>query len=182
MDVAIPLAFPDYLIAVETPQAVVRVPALLPFIDLLPERIIIKEQKSKAPYLGHAGVLFFGGQSGLSKYYEYGRYDRAATGLVRRVRIPDTAPGDDAALAKVLSAISQKSGQDGAIKGAYIELSDGAFEKMLAYSEKREKENHNPRRRATTSPATVACISLSLSVKPAGPSCRPWSIPARPGI
>ena len=179
MDVAIPLAFPDYLIAVETPQAVVQVPDLLPFIDILPERIIIKEQKAKVPYLGHAGVLFFDGKSGLSKYYEYGRYDRAAVGLVRRVRIPDTTPGDNAALAKVLNAISHKSGQGGAITGAYLELSDGAFEKMLAYAEKREKENHNPRRKAYDI-TSYSCLHFAVAVCEAGGAKLPPVVDPRP--
>jgi hypothetical protein len=179
MDVVIPLAFPDYLIAIETRQSVVAVPDLLPFIDILPERIVIKEQKAKLPYLGHAGVLFFDGESGRTKYYEYGRYDKAAKGLVRRVSIPDTKPGDTTTLASVLNAISQRSGQGGAITGAYIELPDGAFEKMLAFAQRREKENHNPRRKAYDI-TSYSCLHFAVAVCEAGGASLPPIVDPRP--
>jgi len=179
MDVAIPLAFPDYLIAVETPQAVIEVPDLLPWVDLLPERIVIKEDKAKLPYLGHAGVLFFDGATGLSKYYEYGRYDRAAKGLVRRVRIPDVTPGDQASLAKVLAAISRKSGQNGSIKGAYIETESGGFAKMLAYASRREKENRNPKRKVYDITGH-SCLHFAMSVCEAAGVSLPPIVDPRP--
>lgn len=179
MDVAIPLAFPDYLIAVDTPQAVVAVPDLLPFIDILPERITIKAQKSHLPYLGHAGVLFFDGRSGRTKYYEYGRYDKAAKGLVRRVQVPDTKPGDNKALTSVLQAISHKSGQDGAITAAYIELADGGFAKMLAYAGSREKENHDPRRKPYDI-ASHSCLHFAVAVCQAGGANLPPVVDPRP--
>lgn len=179
MDVAIPLAFPDYLIAVETPQQVINVPDLLPFVDILPDRIVIKEQKTKLPYLGHAGVLFFKGSTGLTKYYEYGRYDRAAKGLVRRVRIPDTTAGDNAALAATLNAVSRKSGQGGSIKGAYIELPNGAFEKMLAHARLREKENHNPRRKVYDI-TSYSCLHFAMDVCAAGGASIPPVVDPRP--
>ncbi len=41
----------------------------------------------KLNYLGHAGVLLIEGGTGLTKYYEFGRYN--AHGFVRTVGIPD---------------------------------------------------------------------------------------------
>lgn len=150
MDLAIPLVFPDYLIAVNTPQMVVSVPDMLPFVDLIPERVTIQTIKSKLPYLGHAGVLIVDGSSGLTNYYEYGRYDREGKGLVRAVRVSDVQiksgrPTADS-LKKVLDEISSRSGQKGAIKGAYIEVPSGKFKDMLSYAKRREKENTNPKR------------------------------------
>ena len=44
-------------------------------------------------------------------------------------------------LAGVLAAVSRKSGQNGKISGAYIELDAGAYVKMLGYAADRMKEN-----------------------------------------
>ena len=80
-DFAVPIVFPDYLIRVDTPPIHIDVPDWLPNI---PNDIRIPGTTNRLPYLGHAGILFFNGRGGLTKYYEYGRYDRAALGLVRR--------------------------------------------------------------------------------------------------
>jgi hypothetical protein len=58
MDVFIPIVFADYKIAA---------------------------MGTKWRNLGHAGILFILGKSGTAKYYEYGRYDQAGLGLVRKV-------------------------------------------------------------------------------------------------
>ena len=71
-DAVIPLVFPDYLIAVNTPAKTIRVPDLIPGLDLLPDRLTVPSTKNKVPELGHAGVLFLSGESGVTKYYEYG--------------------------------------------------------------------------------------------------------------
>lgn len=39
--------------------------------------------------LGHAGVFFINGKTGLTKYFEYGRYDPAGLGKVQKHSIPD---------------------------------------------------------------------------------------------
>src|SRR2546426_11538407 len=86
LDVAVPLVFPDYLIAVDTPPVRVDVPNWLPGVS---NQLVLPGTHNRLPYLGHAGILFFKGGSGLTKYYEYGRYDPAAKGLVRKQSIPD---------------------------------------------------------------------------------------------
>jgi len=146
-DVAIPIVFPDYLIAVDTPPVKLDIPDWVPG---LPKRVVIPKTHNKLPYLGHAGILFISGANGLTKYYEYGRYDPAAYGLVRKTSIPDVklSGGRPTArsLSATLAAVSQKSGQSTRIMGAYIELDPGAFAKMLAYAEKRYALNKTPSR------------------------------------
>ena len=44
--------------------------------------------------LGHAGVLLINKQ-GVTKYYEYGRYDPEGRGTVRTIPIPDIVIGKD---------------------------------------------------------------------------------------
>jgi hypothetical protein len=70
MDVVVPLVFPDYKIAVEVQKIKVDV---LPWTDR--DNFTIPAFKEKVSNLGHAGVLFINGQTGVTKYYEYGRYD-----------------------------------------------------------------------------------------------------------
>jgi hypothetical protein len=105
--------------------------------------------------LGHAGVLLFDNKTGLTKYYEYGRYD-TSDGTKGRVRSsdtdkglavsnlvidPDTGKPTQASLNKVLGQISKASGQGGDIEGAYVE---GDFAKMNDYAQQKLKES-NPK-------------------------------------
>lgn len=147
-DIVIPIVFPDYLIAVNTPRQTFRIPDLIPNIDLLPNEVIIPEFKNKVPELGHAGVLFINGAKGTTKYYEYGRY--SPQGMVRKVAIRDVQMSAGhptrASLMYTLSQISVKAGQGGRIMGAYIEV-PGKYDAMLAYATKREQDNRNPARK-----------------------------------
>ena len=73
-------------------------------------------------------------------------HDPAALGLVRKLSVPDVTMAEDGrptrkSLAGVLAAVSRKSGQNGKISGAYIELDAGAYVKMLGYAADRMKEN-----------------------------------------
>src|SRR5262245_23074426 len=98
MDVFIPIVFPDYKIA-----------AL----------------GTKWGGLGHAGILFILGSTGTTKYYEYGRYDKAAKGEVRKRKVPDvkvdkkTKAIDLKSLAAALDSIASQSGQGTRIAGAF---------------------------------------------------------------
>jgi len=171
-DVAIPIVFPDYLITVETPAVKVEVPDILPWVDILPDKINVPPSKIKMPYLGHAGILFIDGSSGLTEYYEYGRYDPAAKGLVRKQSISDIKMGSNGrptkkSLEKVLSEISLKAGQGGKISGAYIELDSGAFVKMLARAKTRIKSNSDPRR-APYELLSNSCLHFMKDVAEAG--------------
>ena len=121
-DVAIPIVFPDYTIAVKSKAVVIRIPDLLPKIDILPRQIKIPKQSHHLPYLGHAGVLFIEGESGLTRYYEYGRYDPAELGETRKRSVPDVKMGKNGrptrkTLAATLADVSRKAGQHGRIEG-----------------------------------------------------------------
>lgn len=145
-DGVIPIAFPDYLISVPTPRVDLQLPDVLPGVDILPDAIRIPAMNNKLPELGHAGVMFYRGSDGMSKYYEYGRYDKQQLGLTRRVSIPNLTISKDGrptvdSLKAALHTISRKAGQGGRISGAYIELGSGAYQKMLDYALSRMAEN-----------------------------------------
>lgn len=149
-DIAIPIVFPDYLIAVNTPKIKIKVPNLIPGVNLLPDVVDIPKTENKFPELGHAGILFIDGKKGTSKYYEYGRY-ADSVGSVRKLSIRDVKIMEDGhpnknALIYILSQISVVSGQSGKIVGAYIEV-PGKFQSMLDYANKRMFENSNNNRK-----------------------------------
>ncbi len=84
--------------------------------------------------VGHAGVLLIK-SNGLTKYYEFGRYDEAKNGQVRNQTVPNAEIASDekptsSSLKKILSTLSTKSGKDTRIRAAYFINMD--FEKMLA--------------------------------------------------
>lgn len=149
-DIAIPIVFPDYLIAVNTPKTRVIIADLLPGFDILPDNVEVPETQNKFPELGHAGILFINGSSGTTKYYEYGRYG-GSLGAVRKLSIRDVIMQKDhptkASLSYTLSQISIKSGQGGRISGAYIEVPN-QYKSMLNYAQKRHLDNKNPKRKA----------------------------------
>lgn len=148
LDIVIPIVFPDYLIAVNTPNRRLTIPDILPSIDLLPDQVEIPGIQSKVPELGHAGILFIEGLSGTTKYYEYGRYGpqgNVRKHSIRNVTIANGHP-EKLSLTYVLSQISAKAGQGGRIAGAYVEA-PGKYQAMLEYSNKRLMENKNPARK-----------------------------------
>lgn len=182
-DVVIPIVFPDYLIAVNTPEVKVEVPDYLPWIDILPDKVKIPKTKNKLPELGHAGVLFIKGDTGTTKYYEYGRYDPQALGLVRRAIIPDVKIGGDGrptpeSLKKTLHVISAKSGQHGRIWAVYIEV-ESKFDAMLKYAKEREIQNRNPNR-VPYDLFSNSCIHFAKGVTEAAGVDTPWMLDPRP--
>lgn len=89
-------------------------------------------------------------KTGLTKYYEYGRYDKEKLGIVRTGNIPDVVIGKDGkptekSLEKTLSAISEKFGDGGRIEGAYVD--SDKFEKMNDYAKSKKNENSNKERK-----------------------------------
>ena len=93
------------------------------------------------PFTGHAGVLLINNKTGLTKYYEFGRYNGNLKGVVRKPYLSDVIIGEDGkptieSLKRVLKEISNKSGNHGDIEGAYIisnqfkEMNDYAIQKM----------------------------------------------------
>lgn len=168
-DYVVPIVFPDYLIVVIERPVELKVPDLIPGVDLFPHYIRIPE--TRLPDLGHAGVLFINGTTGTTKYYEYGRYDRAKLGLVMRRPIPDVIIKNklptQASLARTLGQISQMAGQNTRISGAFIQLPDGAYKRMLVYAQVRLKDNTNATR-APYSLTSNSCLHFMKETAEAG--------------
>jgi RHS repeat-associated protein len=98
----------------------------------------------KVPGLGHAGVLLINNKNGQTKYYEYGRYDKAGKGIVRNLPVSNVTMGKDGkptseSLQKVLGQISDKAGHGGAVEGAYVKNDN--FNAMQSYAEGRMAKN-----------------------------------------
>ena len=85
---------------------------------------------------GHAGVMFASAATGMTLYYEYGRYDPPANiGLVEKRTIPNVAAGTLTVgkLKPVFRKLSQTSGHGGRLRAAWIELPAGSFERMKVF-------------------------------------------------
>jgi hypothetical protein len=155
-DVAIPMAFPDYLI--ETPLG-------------------------KMGGLGHAGILLIRGKDGTTKYYEYGRYDTKNLGLVRQRSVPDVAIGEGGrptadSLKKTLAAVSSAAGHGGRLEAVYIEA-PCKFGAMVEYAEGRKRQNSNPKR----TPYGITdnnCMTFAKDTTAAGGVDMPWMVDPRP--
>jgi hypothetical protein len=178
-DIVIPIVFPDYRITVRVPKTKVD---LLPFTDL--DNFTMPEYKDRFSNLGHAGVLFINGKNGLTKYYEYGRYDPPANlGIVKKIRrLPDARVREGklvyTSLKKPLAKISRVSGQSGAIQGVYIEV-ENKFKAMLNYANKRKLQNGNPKRKPYDL-LTNSCIHFVKEVVQQAGVDTPWMIDPRP--
>jgi hypothetical protein len=136
-DFVIPMIFPDYLIQVDGYES-----------EVLGYKIKIPGQK--APYLGHAGVLIINAKSGLTKYYEYGRYPGPGPlGRTRSGRIPDISLKGgmivESSLKQTLRVISKDHGQSGRISG--VVLRGKVFEQALTWLEAKIAENNNLKRK-----------------------------------
>ena len=177
MDVVIPIVFPDYKITVEVSRTEVD---LFPWTDF--DNFAIPGYKDKYSNLGHAGVLIINGESGLTKYYEYGRYDRAGLGLVRRIRIPNVQIKnkaiDLASLKNPMKKIARVAGQSGRIEGVYIEV-ENKFDKMYKIAERRKQENGNPKRRPYNI-ISNSCIHFAKEITAIAGVDTPWMIDPRP--
>ena len=120
----------------------------------------------KVPYLGHAGVLLIDNETGKTKYYEYGRYDKENKGIVRNMVVPNVKVDDNGkptleSLENVLESISNKSGQGGCIEGAYIE--SDSFNAMNEYAEDKVNDNSNPDRKSY-SLLNYNCATFAIEV------------------
>ncbi|MCH4897203.1 RHS repeat-associated core domain-containing protein, partial [Marinilabiliaceae bacterium JC040] len=113
--------------------------------------IVFPDYKANGyPMTGHAGILLINNKTGLTKYYEYGRYDDEKKGVVRSYTIPNVVIGEEGrptakSLAKVMGVISSKSGKGKKIEGAYFK--SNKFDKMNNYAKKKEKENKDIKRK-----------------------------------
>ena len=133
---AILIVYPDYSINLyNTPEI------NIPFIGKIPK------QKININIVGHAGILLIDNKTGITKYYEYGRYDTTdgTVGRVRNVKVSNVTIGKDGkptieSLNKVLGELSKKAGQGGRIDGAYIISNE--FDKMNNYANSKLMESN----------------------------------------
>jgi hypothetical protein len=179
MDVVIPVVFPDFKILVEIPPTEVDV-----FPAWTWDNVRVPGHKDRYENLGHAGVLIVNGKTGLTKYYEYGRYDPKGVGLVRKIDLPDAKVDKGkvnlASLKPVLDKISRVAGQNGRVWGVYMEV-DGKFDAMVQYAELRKNENIMPNRRPY-SLTNNSCLHFSKEVTRRGGVGMPWLIDPRPVV
>ncbi|WP_211678539.1 hypothetical protein [Moritella sp. 36] len=145
-DILIPIVFPEYKITVDIPRLDVD---LLPWTSV--DNFTIPKSSQKFSGLGHAGILIVNGVSGLTKYYEYGRYDYPEKkGVVRRVPVPDVKLGADGvelkSLIPVLSKVSKVAGKGSRIKGVFIEAVS-VFEKLNQRVIVQKAMNNSPGRK-----------------------------------
>lgn len=179
-DIVIPIVFPNYLITVDTPSLDIEIPVRIPGV---PSHIRVPPIKERVPYLGHAGTTFFDGLNGITRYFEYGRYDLAGVGVVRGVPVPDLrivgGMPTEGSLKTLVRAVSALCGQRGPILGAYIELKAGAFNQMLTYCQERLAQNNNPRR-TPYNLITNSCCHFMRDVAIAGGARMPPVVPPEP--
>lgn len=97
--------------------------------------------------LGHAGVLLIDNKSGATRYYEYGRYNKEAAGVIgetlpttqgniRKFTTPDVKIGTDGkpteeSLQKVYKELSEKAGKNNPVDVTYHK--DADFNAMQSY-------------------------------------------------
>lgn len=177
MDVAIPIVFPDYRITVDIkPQKV----------DLLPgstwDDFWTPAYKDRWEGLGHAGIFFINGETGVTKYYEYGRYDPQGLGWVKNRPIPNAIVRngklDRRSLVKPLHKIAVAAGGGGRIQAVCIHVEAG-YDKMLKYAQLRESQNNNPGRKPYAL-LTHSCVHFTIDTCRAAGIDTPWSLDPRP--
>jgi len=183
-DIAIPVVFPDYKIMIEMPAVKIEVPDLIPKFDILPASFSTHRSKQLVPYLGHAGILFIDGGKGMTRYYEYGRYDPAAKGWTRKQSISDVKMAANGrpiknSLKTTLKQVSDKAGHHGKIVAAYIELLAGAFVRMDAAALARMRDNSNPKREEYGL-ISNSCCTFMKQIAEAGGASMPYKVVPQP--
>ena len=132
--------------------------------------------------LGHAGVVTIDRQ-GNTRYCQYGRYDKAAMGLVQEIRhMPSVQFGANgyptpASMEKLLSYISTEAGQRGPIAGAYFK--DNHTAKMNAYADDRLAEIRMPRANNTNCLQITSLRSCAKCLLLAASGRRKSGLPVR---
>ena len=94
--------------------------------------------------LGHAGIILVDGNTGFTRYFEYGRYDRDINGnLIGKVQtepipnlsIDSAGTIDRSSFESMIAHLSNVAGQGTVAQGTIIALSDGGYENALAFAE-----------------------------------------------
>jgi len=95
----------------------------------------------KVAGLGHAGVAIINGETGETKYYEYGRYG-GNYGAVRERTVANVQMGNECnptpeSLDNLARDLTRTNGGPYGFEAAYIKLADGAFERMKEFAQQR---------------------------------------------
>ena len=89
--------------------------------------------------LGHAGVVIVDGDTGITKYYEYGRYDKEELGSVRNRIIPNVTmldgKIDGSSLKNMMSSLNSTAGKDNYAIGSILPLGEGGYDSAVAFAE-----------------------------------------------
>lgn len=177
-DLIIPIVFPEYRISVSSPRIDVDI---FPWVSF--DNFTIHSSKHKVPNLGHAGIFLVNGKSGVTKYYEYGRYDYPEyKGVVQRIPLPDAKVDQNgvilSSLIPPLQKICARSGQCGRIEGVFIEAND-VFSKLNQMILVRQFQNNSPMRKQYNL-TNNSCIHFVKWVVKASGKDTPWMIDPRP--
>ncbi len=177
-DLIIPIVFPEYRISVNTPRIQVDV---FPWTDF--DNFTIPSSKQKLSNLGHAGILLVNGKNGVTKYYEYGRYDPPEyKGVIRRVPLPDAMVNKSGVILSSLIAplhkISEVSGQGGRLEAVFIEATD-VFVKLNQMILARKLQNNDPKRKPYDLTSNSCIHFVKWVVKMSGKDT-PWMVDPRP--
>ncbi len=176
-DLLIPIVFPEYQITVNTPRAEVDV---LPWFDF--DNVVIPASENRYSNLGHAGILLVNGRSGLTKYYEYGRYDAAELGIVRRVPVPDARIENGSvnfrSLVSVMRRICNVAGKGSRAEGVFLE-SEGVFDNLVERIQLQKSQNNNPNRKPYNV-VSNSCIHFVKRIVERAELDAPWMIDPRP--
>ncbi|WP_324171793.1 hypothetical protein [Sulfurimonas sp.] len=178
-DVVIPIVFPDYKISVSVPKAKFDP---IPYFEF--DNFSTSAYKERFSGLGHAGILFINGQTGSTKYFEYGRYDHPAyLGKVRKImNLPNVIISNGKinlqSLKRTLYVISDKSGHNTRIQGVYIEVPN-KFDTMLGYARLRKEQNKNSNRKPYNI-LSNSCVHFAKEVTQKAGVNTPWMIDLRP--
>ena len=95
--------------------------------------------------LGHSAVVAVDPNTGLTKYYEYGRYDKAKFGEVRTRKIPNVTIGEDdqpteKSLKNLYNEISKQYGQSKPVDATYYE--DADFQRVVDFATDRMNDKN----------------------------------------
>ncbi|OUL76766.1 hypothetical protein [Paraburkholderia hospita] len=153
-DLAIPIAFPEYKAH--------------------------SDEINKDVPSGHAGILFVDARSGITNYYEYGRYDPARRGLVQSKHIANAVRSGGTvtvhSLKKAFKDISHHAGHGGRLRAAWIEVADGGFDNMRTFCLSGVQANQNPQRKAYDE-VSNNCCTFARAVADAGGAAIPFAVP-----
>ena len=120
------------------------------WLGLAAIKVIFPDYKADGYWFtGHSGVVIIDDSTGLTKYYEYGRYQNPL-GVVRNISVPDLVMKDGkptkSSMLELMRSLSKKTGKNGNITASYHKNANN-FNGMLEYAMARKNQNSNPDRR-----------------------------------